>query len=132
MDDYQDCEALCWSQRLLAVHLEQVFSTEQGSRILESRLSPPHLPELNKIKPSSTHALLSQLNNKNNLPISPHTETFRVFIKSKGTAKFLRHIRQKLPSFLSNHLLLFSLKPLDESVQKKGSGVFPVPKTCYK
>lgn len=37
-----------------------------------------------------------------------------------------------MPSFLSNHLLLFSLKPLDESDQEQGSQVFPVPKNVLQ
>lgn len=86
LDADQACPALCCSQRLSALHSGKSFPPNREKQDIRGKIKSPHFPALNQTKPSSTHTLLSQLNNKNNLPISPHTETFRVSIKRKGKA----------------------------------------------
>lgn len=84
LDANQHCPAFCCSQRLPAAHSGKCFPLNREKQDIGGKIKSPYFPALNQTKPSSTHTLLSQLNNKNNLPISPHTETFGVFIKSKG------------------------------------------------
>lgn len=60
------------------------FPLNREMQDIGGKIKSPHFPALNQTKTFFHPHLLSQLNNKNNLPISPHTETFRFFIKSRG------------------------------------------------